>query len=61
MKGSFTTETLHGQLVEALVGNKVLIADYGVDIPSEVIKILSSWKTQGKSIALVAVRIVPNT
>ncbi|KAH7378624.1 E1-E2 ATPase-domain-containing protein [Cadophora sp. MPI-SDFR-AT-0126] len=61
MKGSFTTEILQGQLVEAIVGNEALMAEYGVDIPSEVIKTLGSWKTQGKSIALVAVRIVPDT
>ncbi|OBT56705.1 hypothetical protein VE04_03771 [Pseudogymnoascus sp. 24MN13] len=61
MKGSFTTETLEGQLVEALVGNEALMAEYGVDIPSEVTKTLESWKTQGKSIALAAVRIVPDT
>lgn len=61
MKGSFTAEILQGQLVEALVGNEALMAEYGVDIPSEVIKTLGSWKTQGKSIALVAVRIVPDT
>jgi heavy metal translocating P-type ATPase len=61
MKGSFTTETLEGQLVEALVGNETLMAEYRVAIPSEVTKTLDSWKIQGKSIALVAVRIVPDT
>jgi len=61
MKGSFTTEKLQDQLVEALVGNEALMADYGVDIPSEAIKTIGSWKAQGQSIALVAVRIVPDT
>ncbi|KFY02797.1 hypothetical protein V490_00401 [Pseudogymnoascus sp. VKM F-3557] len=49
MKGSFTTETLEGQFVEVL------------GIPSEVAETLYSWKTQGKSIALVAAGIVPDT
>lgn len=52
MKGSFTTETLEGQLVEVLVGNEALMAECGVGIPSEVAETLDSWKSQGKSIAL---------
>ena len=61
MKGSFTTKTLQGQLVEALVGNEALMAEYKVDIPSEVIRTLGSWKTQGKSIAVVAARAIPDS
>merc|ERR1712225_6728 len=61
MKGSFTTEMLQGRLVEALVGNEALIAEYGVDVPSEAIRTLGSWKTQGKSIVLFATRIIPDS
>lgn len=61
MKGSFTTESLQEQIVEALVGNEALMADYEVNIPSEAIKTMDSWKAQGQSIALVAVRIGSDT
>merc|ERR1712225_179083 len=61
MKGSFTTERLQGRLVEALVGNEALMAEYGVDVPSEAIRTLGSWKTQGKSIVLFATRIIPDS
>merc|ERR1712093_931444 len=61
MKGSFTTEMLQGRLVEALVGNEALMAEYGVDVPSEAIRTLGSWKTQGKSIVLFATRIIPDS
>ncbi|KAG4423605.1 hypothetical protein IFR04_003287 [Cadophora malorum] len=61
MKGSFTTERLQGRLVEALVGNEALMAEYGVDVSSEAVRTLGSWKTQGKSIVLFATRLVPDS
>merc|ERR1712093_275863 len=40
---------------------EILAAEYGVDVPSEAIRTLGSWKTQGKSIVLFATRIIPDS
>ncbi|KAH7124490.1 copper resistance-associated p-type ATPase [Dactylonectria macrodidyma] len=39
---------------EILVGSEALLADFSVDIPQAVTTILERWKTEAKSIALVA-------
>lgn len=58
LKGIFTTKESPGMIVEALVGNEVLMADYKVDISGEAAQIVHGRKTVGKSIALIATRRV---
>lgn len=60
MRGSFATEMMEGLDVDVIIGNEALMADYDVQISNEIIKTLDTWKTQGRSIALVAMRIVPH-
>ncbi|KAK3060725.1 hypothetical protein LTS18_007899, partial [Coniosporium uncinatum] len=57
MKGSLTVENTSGISLEVLVGNEALIADHGVVVPAAVGERLDSWKAQGKSIVVVAVKI----
>lgn len=45
---------------EILVGNEALLADFGVDIPQAVTVVLERWKTQAKSVALVACKKTPS-
>ena len=40
----------------AIIGNEAWIAEHGVDIPVEFADRLESWKTEGKSVVLLAVR-----
>jgi cation transport ATPase len=40
----------------AIIGNEVWMVDHGVDVPVEIADRLSSWKTEGKSVVLLAVR-----
>ncbi|KAK7744393.1 hypothetical protein SLS62_010183 [Diatrype stigma] len=42
-------------ITKIAVGNEVLMADLGVKIPSEVSRTLQTWKTEAKSVALVAI------
>jgi P-type Cu+ transporter len=39
-----------------LVGNEALMDDYCIHVPDEVVATLSEWKTEGKSVALVATK-----
>ncbi|KAH8647633.1 E1-E2 ATPase-domain-containing protein [Ilyonectria robusta] len=45
---------------EVLVGSEALLADFSVDIPQAVSTILERWKTEAKSIALVAYKRMPS-
>jgi P-type Cu+ transporter len=40
----------------AIIGNEVWMADHGVDVPIEIADRLESWKSEGKSVVLLAVR-----
>ncbi|KAI9467063.1 heavy metal translocatin [Lactarius psammicola] len=40
----------------AIVGNEAWMAEYGVEVPAELSGRLESWKLQGKSVVLLAVR-----
>lgn len=55
IKGSVASNTGNGQLDQVLVGNEAFMADHSVPISEDVIKKLDVWKTQGNSIALLAV------
>ncbi|KAF2178465.1 heavy metal translocatin [Zopfia rhizophila CBS 207.26] len=57
MKGSFYVAALPHP-VELIVGNEAFMADYSVIVTSAVSATLNSWKTQGKSIVVVAARTV---
>ena len=58
MKGSFLVAALPHP-VEFVVGNEALMTDYSVIVTSAISATLDSWKSQGKSIVLVAARVVP--
>lgn len=45
---------------DILVGSEALLADFSVDIPQAVSTILERWKTEAKSIALVAYKRMPS-
>ncbi|CRG88247.1 hypothetical protein PISL3812_05275 [Talaromyces islandicus] len=51
MKGTFTSE---GRDVEVIVGSEALMTDYGVDLENHINRDIYSWRTQGKSTAIVA-------
>lgn len=40
----------------AIIGNEVWMVDHGVGVPVEVADRLASWKTEGKSVVVLAVR-----
>ncbi|KAI1434725.1 heavy metal translocating P-type ATPase [Xylaria sp. CBS 124048] len=48
-----------GESFDILVGNEALMKDHSVDIPPTVAESLGTWKTQAKSVALIAVK--PNS
>ncbi|KAK6433811.1 hypothetical protein LTR95_010012 [Oleoguttula sp. CCFEE 5521] len=60
MKGSFSIEDWPHP-VEMLVGNEALMADYGVSVGNTTSVTLDSWKSQAKSIVLVAAKAMPST
>lgn len=60
LKGSIVSDTIKDEGIEVLIGNESLMVDHNVDIPKSSVATLDSWKAQGKSVALVAVRSVPN-
>lgn len=55
IKGSIASNTGNRRLDQVLIGNEAFMADHSVPIPAQVIKKLDVWKTQGNSIALLAV------
>jgi P-type Cu+ transporter len=55
MKGRFRFEGDGGQ-IDIIVGNETLMHDFGVNIPTEASTTMSTWKQQGKSIAVVATK-----
>lgn len=59
MRGSFVSETINDQEIEVLIGNETLMTEFNVVIPKSSITALDSWKAQGKSVALVAMRYIP--
>jgi len=40
----------------AIIGNEAWMVDHGVDVPVEIADRLAPWKTEGKSVVLLAVR-----
>ncbi|KAM0080892.1 hypothetical protein ACKRZS_006943 [Fusarium odoratissimum] len=55
MKGSFAIP-LSDHPIEMLVGNEVLMEDYGLFIDKVSLETLDSWKDQAKSVVLTAIR-----
>lgn len=58
LKGSFR---IGEQDVIAVIGNEAFMADYHVETSSENVTLLQNWKSQGKSVALVALLGFPNS
>lgn len=54
MEGTFSTMK---QTVMIIIGNEALMADYNVHIPNSTAQTLHTWKAQGKSISLVAMKV----
>ena len=54
IKGSFKSSAGEGLLDQVIIGNEAFMADYSVEIPDATTKELNAWKTQGKSVALLA-------
>ncbi|KAL9084090.1 MAG: hypothetical protein Q9165_008228 [Trypethelium subeluteriae] len=61
MRGTFKANSISSQLVSVILGNERLMADYGVELSLAHIKTIDLWKSQGKSIALMAVDTRFNT
>ena len=55
IKGFVASKTEDGEFDQVLVGNEAFMADHSVSIPEDAMKSLDVWKTQGKSIVLLAV------
>lgn len=45
------------ETLEAVVGNEAWLEEHGVLIDQEKRLVLHSWKTEGKSVVLLAIRI----
>ncbi|KAF2196980.1 copper-transporting P-type ATPase [Delitschia confertaspora ATCC 74209] len=58
-KGLQGTLSLDSQIVTAVIGNEAFLSEHHVDIPNSVYALLSSWQSQGKSVALVALSRPP--
>lgn len=61
-KGIFARTILKdGRILEVAVGNERLLTDYDISIPSAIDGKLEQWMGEGKSIALVAVKLATQT
>lgn len=58
MKGTFLLRNRETSDSEAIVGNEALLVDYGVPIPDTDTTILETWKSQSKSVILLATRSI---
>ena len=56
IKGSVASNTGSGQLDNIIVGNEAFMSDHSVPVSGDVMKKLDTWKKQGNSIALLAIR-----
>lgn len=56
LKGSFDSKEFSDRSMEAILGNEALMADHNVYVGSATTALLDSWKRQGKSVALMAVK-----
>ncbi|KAK8168652.1 E1-E2 ATPase-domain-containing protein [Phyllosticta citrichinensis] len=56
LKGSFESKEFSDRSMDAILGNEALMADHNVYIGSATTELLDSWKRQGKSVALMAVK-----
>jgi Cu+-exporting ATPase len=56
MKGTFQTRVTNEQ-AEILIGNELLLSDDAVPVPPSTQFTLRQWKSEGRSVALAAVRI----
>lgn len=57
MRGSFRVYDVPGvEEVDMIIGNEVLMAEHEVSISTTVQSTLDRWKSEGKSVALVAIR-----
>jgi heavy metal translocating P-type ATPase len=59
MRGSFAEVTEPGVVVDIMIGNEVLMAEGQVGISLDVQATLNNWKSEGKSVVLAAVSVVP--
>jgi Cu+-exporting ATPase len=57
MKGLYTSDLHPGMSYMVLVGNERLMFENNINIDGSIAETLESWKTQGKSVVLVAVRM----
>jgi heavy metal translocating P-type ATPase len=56
MKGTFQTSATNEQ-AEILIGNELLLSDNAVPVPPSAQSTLGQWKSEGRSVALAAIRI----
>jgi Cu+-exporting ATPase len=56
MKGTFQTSATNEQ-AEIVIGNELLLSDDAVPVPPSAQSTLGQWKSEGKSVALAAIRI----
>ncbi|KAF2237746.1 heavy metal translocatin [Viridothelium virens] len=55
MRGTFKARTISSELVSVILGNERLMSDHGVELSLAQLKTIDLWKSQGKSIGLMAV------
>ena len=58
LKGKFDSSSGQEKHLELIIGNEALLADHGVDLPDTDTTILELWKSQGKSVILLAISTV---
>ncbi|KAI9709893.1 MAG: hypothetical protein M1820_002970 [Bogoriella megaspora] len=54
MRGSFSAPSISSAPVTLLLGNEKLMTDHQIIIPSSINSTIDTWKSQGKSVALLA-------
>lgn len=60
-RGIFAKLRVNGKLVDAIIGNEAWMEDHEARYPSATQSSLETWKRQGKSVVLLALRYLPTS
>ena len=56
MKGTYH----HGNdATEVCIGNEVLMKENSLELPDHIQALLAQWKSEGKSVAIAAIKLIP--
>lgn len=60
-RGIFGKMTIDGDNIEAIIGNEMWMQDHEAILPSTSSPLLGEWKSQGKSVVVMAIRTISST